>query len=748
MIADSNPLNNSASLILPVGEITLSDVVMNVTVGSASALPDSVIDITGRAGYDFDTVPGTFDFPVQGGIVKLSLAGKQYSAHTLTDGSFDFTILAPHTPGTYPIGAGVTDTTISGAGVGTLMVLDDPDAVINEGDGESLEGGGDGGGGVEGGGTGQNSGDEGGGDDQEEIDDTPETEGPQDVSVFSEDIGFSKFGPAVGETITVFALINWSGNGPEFGVPVIFNDIEPINGSLVTTEIGATTVDFFSATDVEVASVPWTNNQAGAQIIQVVVDPAFTQFTGNDAATRLFFVGQGRNGLTASISAKLATDSDNNGAFSPGDTVGLTLDVSNNGSIEQTGGKATFLVDTTKYGAPVSISDGGSYDDGQVIWDLDDLAPGHTKSLTLELPILSADQFPPGPTIITNNLTVSTDEFPTIASSLEIRVNPYQIVVTDSGDFVAPQSSVTTLRQAILDANDWKGSQLITFASLLQTQDGSPVKFAIFSPLPEITDTVTIDGTMQSGFTPLIELDGSAAGSGAAGLVLDDVVASKVRGLIITKFSGNGIEVVGGGKNEITDDLIGTDSQGDPLGNAGNGISISDSQGDVIGGVDSDMADTIAFNGDEGVAVAVESSLGVAIRGNSIYSNGGLGIDLGNNGVTLNDALDADSGPNTLLNFPTLIAARPGSSTHVVGSYSGAADTAVIMDIYASGASDPSGFGEGQKYLGSFSLTTDDSGNASFELDVPGTSARRLDFGDGQRRGRRHIRVLLYGGRG
>jgi hypothetical protein len=116
------------------------------------------------------------------------------------------------------------------------------------------------------------------------------------------------------------------------------------------------------------------------------------------------------------------------------------------------------------------------------------------------------------------------------------------------------------------------------------------------------------------------------------------------------------------------------------------------------------------------VVVQGAASVGNAIRGNSIHSNGGLGIDLGGDGVTPNDPGDADTGPNQLQNFPVLSVALAGGSTWVTGTLNGLANTTFTLDFYASAAADPSGFGEGARYLGSAVVTTDGSGNAHFEV--------------------------------
>jgi hypothetical protein len=56
---------------------------------------------------------------------------------------------------------------------------------------------------------------------------------------------------------------------------------------------------------------------------------------------------------------------------------------------------------------------------------------------------------------------------------------------------------------------------------------------------------------------------------------------------------------------------------------------------------------------------------GLAIKGNSIFSNGGLGIDLSLDGVTLNDPGDPDTGPNNLQNYPVIngVTISGGSAT-------------------------------------------------------------------------------------
>ncbi|MBI4319195.1 MAG: tandem-95 repeat protein [Chloroflexi bacterium] len=115
----------------------------------------------------------------------------------------------------------------------------------------------------------------------------------QDVYVFSENIAFSNSNPALGETIAIFAQINYYGTPAANNIPVTINEILPVGDTLQTFEIGSTTVSFPNGGTDSPAFVimNWKNTSAGARIIQVVVSPSFVQYTGNDKATRLIFVG-------------------------------------------------------------------------------------------------------------------------------------------------------------------------------------------------------------------------------------------------------------------------------------------------------------------------------------------------------------------------------------------------------------------------------------------------------------------------
>src|SRR5207237_530376 len=105
----------------------------------------------------------------------------------------------------------------------------------------------------------------------------------------------------------------------------------------------------------------------------------------------------------------------------------------------------------------------------------------------------------------------------------------------------------------------------------------------------------------------------------------------------------------------------------------------------------------------------------------------GIGIDLSTDGffdgVTVNNANNVDAGSNHLQNYPVLLAATSGPSTAVAGTLNSVPGTTFTLDFYASAAPNPALYGDGQRYLGSGTVTTNASGNVFFQLSVGGATA-------------------------
>lgn len=188
--------------------------------------------------------------------------------------------------------------------------------------------------------------------------------------------------------------------------------------------------------------------------------------------------------------------------------------------------------------------------------------------------------------------------------------------------------------------------------------------------------------------------------------------------------SGNGIGVRLDVNNSIVKgNFIGTRLDGATALPNGRGIEISDSSREnVIGGTEPGAANTIAFNTGSGVAVLPGSSSSSSknvIRGNRIHSNGVLGIDLNADQVTMNDPGDGDSGSNGLQNYPEIITVATGAVTTIQGTFNSTANRIFNVDFYTNNACDPSGFGQGESFIGSSIVVTDASGNSSFNVQLP-----------------------------
>ncbi len=200
---------------------------------------------------------------------------------------------------------------------------------------------------------------------------------------------------------------------------------------------------------------------------------------------------------------------------------------------------------------------------------------------------------------------------------------------------------------------------------------------------------------------------------------------------VISGNLGYGVALTFSHDNRIEGNFIGTDAAGtQPLGNSGSGVLENTNQGrdNAIGGTASGAGNLIAYNG--GAGVDIVSAVECSVRANSIFGNSYLGINLlaGSDpisGVTPNDPGDTDTGSNGLQNYPVLTSA---SSTAGQTDITATADVQLgvthQVDYYWSTAADPSGFGEGEHYLGSrpLHLTGPLTFHASFPVTIPASA--------------------------
>jgi len=200
----------------------------------------------------------------------------------------------------------------------------------------------------------------------------------------------------------------------------------------------------------------------------------------------------------------------------------------------------------------------------------------------------------------------------------------------DSGDY--------SLRWAIESANNDPGRDLIAFN--IPSTGLHTIK--PLTPLPKITDPVTIDGYTQPGASPAtyggaarlqIELDGiNLIGlHWDSGLNIWLVGNSTIRGLVINRFGDVGIHIHDGGGNIIEGNYIGTDVTGtQDKGNYDGGIRIWNAPNNRIGGTSPAARNVISGNDGSGVGILLPNATGNKILGNYIGIDASGTKDLGN----------------------------------------------------------------------------------------------------------------------
>jgi len=189
-------------------------------------------------------------------------------------------------------------------------------------------------------------------------------------------------------------------------------------------------------------------------------------------------------------------------------------------------------------------------------------------------------------------------------------------------------------------------------------------------------------------------------------------------GNVISGTGYDGVQIYfDSGDNGVAGDKIGTDATGAvALGNSKDGVEIVLSSGNTIGGTTAAAGNIIANNG-SGVVVgdyaADVSSIGNQVTANRIFGNKEQAIDLGDDGVTYN-ATSPRKGSNNLQNFPIIVTNASGQLQGWLGGST--PDTSFHIDVFASADYGPGGSGEAEDYLGSLTVTTDATGEATFAV--------------------------------
>lgn len=382
---------------------------------------------------------------------------------------------------------------------------------------------------------------------------------------------------------------------------------------------------------------------------------------------------------------------------------------------------------------------------------------------------VSGSAFPVGVNVV--HAVATDDSGNSTACSFTVRVIPYRLYVTNHAD-----AGPGTLRQALLDANDAPGENLVLF----DLPGAGRHTIAVETALPALTGPIVIDGQSQPGFAdrPLVEISGNSLSNRVDGLVLSAGQCT-IRGLVLNGFA-TALRLETPGQHVVQGNFIGIDATGTNVaGNTGDGIYIT-SGGNLVGGTNQfvgnviggnggsgirfdgtaaalnlvrgnfiglgfdgrtavgnaldglrvengaarntigwtggSAANVIAFNGGTGINLLPTAGSPNTIFPNQLYDNGALGIDLGNDGPTANDPDDADAGPNELLNTPVLTDARHDGGLIVEGSFTSKPDAKYRLDFWLNNTADPSGYGEGQFHLGSTVVALDETGTANFAV--------------------------------
>ena len=236
-------------------------------------------------------------------------------------------------------------------------------------------------------------------------------------------------------------------------------------------------------------------------------------------------------------------------------------------------------------------------------------------------------------------------------------------VTTDTSDvfpgngICADSVNKCSLRAAIQESNSRAGADTIQFNIGTGTPTTSPT-----SPLPDIIDTVTINGA--TGGATRVQLSGASAGAGATGLYFDEGFSSTgnnslVRSLVINRFGGTGISILTS-NNRIEDCYIGTDASGGSsvAGNGDDGIHILSptffGRLNTIGGTAASQRNVISHNSGNGVLLDNDADtntiagnyIGTDASGTAANPNSGDGV------VVVTDAISntiggAASAPGT-----------------------------------------------------------------------------------------------------
>ena len=246
-------------------------------------------------------------------------------------------------------------------------------------------------------------------------------------------------------------------------------------------------------------------------------------------------------------------------------------------------------------------------------------------------------------------------------------------------------SGAGSLAQAILDANANSGADVIEFA--ISGAGGQTIAPTAALPLPAITDAVTIDGFSQGGPTNtsiLITLDGTLAGSGASGLVVNASDCA-ILGLEIRNFAGAGVRIDGTASSDADDNtvidnlithngvgvaVVGTSTTRDTANLYLRVLQVPNLSGYVVNSTathNTISENTITGNTAQGVLIQHASAN--IVSANTIGDNGAAGVEVfGSGDATVTTFAGTDDNPNA---WEAYTITNSATGNRIVGNWIG-----------------------------------------------------------------------------
>ncbi|APZ95156.1 Hemolysin, chromosomal [Fuerstiella marisgermanici] len=452
-IEELDESNNDAIQVLQIGSPATGSAALVANVPDRTFYRNELVVVGGQAFYDFSTLPGTDDFPVQNASVTTRLIDQNgqvlraSGTRTAINGNFRDIFRTPEEDGDYTLRFEISDGTFTEVFEATLTV-----------NGESPD---------------------------------PLPPGPRGPAgpgyVFSSSLLFSHptlppvdpqpedlTNPQIGDLVTITGVFDYDLDVELPEVQVTFNDLFPVLGQMRTFEIGSGSVSFPDGGSTGPAFLPmdWTPTAEGYHIIQVIAEPDFN-FRAHTRTTRAVLVGDldttslsveydseivpdpppafaplsfGFRGFAAAAMADSETPA-------PGDTLKFTLSYENTGSTTITGGVLIDDFDETLLGMPTNISNDGIVDGNIIRWELGDIAPGTSGTVSYEVTIKSTAEFPPGSAFVLNTAILNADQA-VAASTSELTVSNNAPVITGLNiDSLVDENGDVTLTGTFSDAS-------------------------------------------------------------------------------------------------------------------------------------------------------------------------------------------------------------------------------------------------------------------------------------------------------